>query len=305
MSDRHTLICMSDTVSRFFPGFTALRRDVDGVTLNGVIGGKGPPLLLLHGWPQTHVLWHRIAPRLAERFTVIATDLRGYGDSSKPDGGAKHVEYSKRVMARDQVQLMRLLGYEQFAVIGHDRGARVACRMALDHPQAVTQLTMLDIAPTLTLYSSVTKEFATAYAHWFWLIQPAPVPETTLGNNANFFLRDWVFRGLIPSAISEAAYAEYLRCFSDPPTLHAMCEDYRAAATIDLEHDRADAGQRIPCPTFILWGEKGAMGRLYDMPKMWAERAPHARTQVLPGGHWLPEECPEELLAALTSDWLG
>jgi haloacetate dehalogenase len=286
-------------VAKFFPGFKPLRREVDGVAINGVMGGSGPPLLLLHGWPQTHVMWHRVAPKLAESYTVVATDLRGYGDSAKPATDPKHEAYSKRALARDQVLLMRALGFEDFAVVGHDRGARVAHRMALDHPSVVNRVAILDIVPTLALYSSVTKEFATAYFHWFMLIQPAPIPETLLGNNADFILREWTFRTLVPSVIPEPIYAEYLRCFADAATLHAMCEDYRAAATIDLEHDRADLKKVIQVPTLILWGEKGAMHRLYDVRTTWAERAPKARARALPGGHWLAEECPNALFEEL------
>lgn len=289
---------MNDTIN-FFPGFKPLRREIDGVAINGVMGGSGPPLLLLHGWPQTHVMWHRVAPKLAESFTVVATDLRGYGDSAKPPTDAKHEAYSKRAMARDQVLLMRALGFESFALVGHDRGARVAHRMALDHPSIVKRVAILDIVPTLSLYASVTKEFATAYFHWFMLIQPAPIPETLLGNNADFILREWTFRTLVPSVIPEPIYAEYLRCFADAATLHAMCEDYRAAATIDLEHDRADLKKSLQMPALILWGEKGAMHRLYDVRATWAERAPQARARALPGGHWLAEECPNALLEEL------
>lgn len=222
---------------QFFPGFEPLRIDTGEVAINGVKGGSGPPLLLLHGWPQTHVEWHVIAPRLAERFTVIATDLRGYGDSGKPADGEKHEGHSKRSMARDQVALMRTLGHERFAVVGHDRGGRVAHRMALDHPHAVTKLAVLDIVPTLTVYSNVTKALGLAYFHWFLLPQPAPLPETLLGGNEEFFLRSGPFRGLIPNVISDAVFAQYLRCCSDPGTLHSMCEDYRAGATTDLDHD--------------------------------------------------------------------
>jgi len=264
-----------------------------------VIGGKGPPVLLLHGYPQTHVEWHRVAPMLAMDFTVIATDLRGYGDSSKPADGANHEGYSKRAMARDQVDVMRQLGFAQFAVVGHDRGGRVGHRMTLDHPEQVTRLAVLDIVPTYKLFANVTKEFATLYYHWFFLIQPAPFPETLLGNNADFFLRAWAFRGMIPEAISEDGYAEYLRCFQNPGTLHAMCEDYRAAASIDLEHDKADLDKKIACPLLTLWGSRGAMHRLYDVAATWKERALDVRGKALPGGHWLAEQLPNQLYAGL------
>ncbi len=283
----------------FFPGFEPFRMETSGATINGVVGGSGPPLLLLHGWPQTHVEWHRITPLLTEHFTVVATDLRGYGDSSAPVSGADHVAYSKRAMGIDQIEVMRELGFDRFSVVGHDRGGRVAHRMTLDHPDAVSRLAVLDIVPTHELYSTVSKPFATAYYHWFFLIQPAPLPETLIGNNADFLLRQWAFRGLIPDVISEGAYADYLYFFSDPDRLHAMCEDYRAAATIDLEHDEADMDSPLTCPVLALWGEFGAMEPLYDVLATWRHRARDVRGRALPGGHWLPEQVPDELTAEL------
>jgi haloacetate dehalogenase len=284
---------------RFFPGFAAFRIDTAETAINGVMGGHGPPLLLLHGYPQTHLEWHRIAPALAQRFTVVATDLRGYGDSGKPADGKNHEGHCKRSMARDQIAVMKTLGFTRFAVVGHDRGGRVAHRMALDHPQAVSRLAVLDIVPTYRLYASVTKQFATVYYHWFFLIQPAPLPETLLGNNTDFYLRDGAFRGLVPRVISEEMYAEYLRCYRDPATLHAMCEDYRAGATIDLEHDEADLGIKVACPLLAIWGSKGAMHPLYDVLATWRERAADVQGRPLPGGHWLPEQLPDELTALL------
>ena len=283
----------------FFADFRPFRIRTSGAEINGVIGGAGPPVLLLQGWPQTHIEWRHVAPVLAQRYTVVATDLRGYGDSSKPADGHKHETYSKRAMALDQVEVMRELGFARFAVVGHDRGGRVAHRMTLDHRDVVSRVALLDIVPTRTVYTSVTKELATAYFHWFFLIQPAPVPETLLGTNAAFFLRNVVFRGLVPKAIDEAAHAEYVRCFSNPATLHAMCEDYRAAATIDLEHDAHDAERRIECPTLILWGERGAMHALYDVPGTWRPLARAVYARSFATGHWLPEECPAEVSAAL------
>ncbi len=262
-------------------------------------GGQGPPLLLLHGYPQTHAEWHRVAPALAEKFTVVATDLRGYGDSSKPADGANHEGYSKRSMARDQVAVMKELGFSRFAVVGHDRGGRVAHRMALDHPQAVSRAVVIDIVPTRKLFSTVTKQFASVYYHWFFLIQPAPLPETLIGNSADFYLRDGAFRGLVPRVISEDVYAEYLRCHQDAATVHAMCEDYRAAATIDLDHDMADLDAKVQCPLLVLWGAKGAMDPLYDVLSTWQERAADVRGKSLPGGHWIPEQLPGELTAEL------
>jgi haloacetate dehalogenase len=283
----------------FFPGFETIRIETSGAVINGVAGGSGPPLLLLHGYPQTHLEWHRIAPRLAEHFTVVATDLRGYGDSSKPEDGENHAGYSKRAMALDQVEVMRALGFERFALVGHDRGGRVAHRLTLDHPGSVSRVAVLDIVPTYDIYSNVTKELATAYYHWFFLIQSAPLPERLYGSNADFILRDRHFRSLIPHAMPEEVYQEYLRCFSDPATLHAMCEDYRAAASIDLEHDAADRGTRIQAPLLAIWGRRGAMERLYDVEALWRARAVDVRGVGLPGGHWLPEELPDETFAAL------
>ena len=284
----------------WFPGFKAIRITTSGAEINGVAGGSGPPLLLLHGWPQTHLIWRHVAPALAQRFTVVATDLRGYGDSSKPPEGENHASYSKRAMAQDQVEVMRQLGFDRFAVVGHDRGGRVACRMALDHPQAVTRLALLDIVPTRTVYTEVSKNLATWYFHWFFLIQPAPLPEMLLAGQAEPFLRNFAFRGLIPDAIDEFVFAEYVRCFADPQTLHGMCEDYRAGASIDLQHDETDLATTLRCPTLVLWGVHGAMHRLFDVLGTWRPRAPDAQGKALPSGHWLPEECPQEVTAAVS-----
>ncbi len=283
----------------FFPSFTAFRIATSGASINGVIGGSGPPVLLLQGWPQTHIEWRLVAPQLAQRFTVVATDLRGYGDSGKPPDGDNHANYSKRAMAQDQIEVMRQLGFRRFAVVGHDRGGRVAHRLALDHAAAISRVALLDIVPTHTIYTTVSKQLATFYFHWFFLIQPAPLPETLLAGNAEFFLRTFPFRNLIPGVIPEDVFAEYLRCFGDPATLHAMCEDYRAAAGVDLEHDHSDLMRRIDCPALVLWGERGAMHLLYDVASTWRERATRIHARALPAGHWLPEECPDELSAAL------
>jgi haloacetate dehalogenase len=276
-----------------FPGFEARRIATPGAAINALRGGTGPPLLLLHGYPQTHVEWHKIGPRLAERFTVVMADLRGYGDSSKPEGGENHVNYSKRAMALDQVEVMHALGFDRFAVVGHDRGARVAWRLALEHPDHVTRAAVIDIVPKP--YADVTREFATAYFHWFFLIQPAPLPETLIGNSAEFYLR----RFLGGPAITPEAFAEYLRAFKDPATIHATCEDYRAGATIDLEHAGGDGGRKVACPMFVLWGERGTVGRLYDVMKIWGDHGSDVRGKSLPGGHFLPEELPDDTLAAL------
>ena len=284
--------------AKMFEGFTASKIQTTGANIHTVSGGKGPPVLLLHGYPQTHVLWHKVAPRLAENFTVIAADLRGYGDSSKPADGENHSGYSKRAMAQDQVEVMRHFGFEKFAVVGHDRGGRVAHRMAADHPDRVTRLAVLDIVPTHKLFHSVTKEFATAYYHWFFLIQPAPFPETLIGNSVEFFLNRQ-FRPLMPNAITPEAFAEYVRCFRDPATIHAACEDYRAAASIDLQHDDADLNRKIACPLLALWGERGAMHRLFDVLATWRERAENVTGKALPGGHYLAEEVPDQTFAEL------
>ncbi|MEE8533949.1 MAG: alpha/beta hydrolase [Alphaproteobacteria bacterium] len=284
-----------------FTGFERLEIDCGDAVINLVKGGSGPPLLLMHGYPQTHVMWHKLAPALAERFTVVATDLRGYGDSAKPPGGDDHAGYSKRAMAADQVAVMRALGFERFHVAGHDRGGRVGHRMALDHADAVTKLAVLDIVPTHKLFATTDKALATAYYHWFFLIQPHDFPETLIGNDPDYYL-DFVFArwGADADAFSPEAMAEYRRCFSDPAAIHASCEDYRAAASIDLEHDEADLGRRLTCPLLALWGEKGAMHRLYDVLACWRERAQAVEGRALACGHYLPEEAPEETVAALS-----
>ena len=285
-------------MTEHFAGFRRFRLECSGASINGLIGGAGPPVLLLQGWPQTHLEWRSVAPELARDYTVVATDLRGYGDSSKPADGERHAGYCKRAMALDQIEVMRRLGYERFALVGHDRGGRVAHRMALDHSHAVTKIAVLDIVPTHTLYTRVSKAFATAYFHWFFLIQPAPLPETLLRPQAEFFLRS-VFGRVIPDAIPEDVFAEYLRCFAEPATLHAMCEDYRAAASIDLEHDAADLDRRVGQPLLALWGERGAMHHLFDVAESWRERAHDVTARSLPAGHWLPEESPDAVYATL------
>ena len=285
-----------------FEGFERRQIKTAGATINVLQGGKGPPVLLLHGYPQTHVMWHKIAPRLANDFSLVLPDLRGYGDSSNPPDGEDHFGYSKRATAQDQVEVMEQLGFKHFAVVGHDRGGRVAHRMALDHPERVTRLVILDIAPTHKLYHNVSKAFATAYYHWFFLIQPAPVPETLIGNSAEFYLNSLLGIGrLKPHAITPEAFAEYLRCFRDPATIHATCEDYRAAASIDLVHDNADMDRKVTCPVLALWGEKGVMHRMYDVVAVWRERAATVSGKALPCGHFLAEEAPEETLTELRS----
>lgn len=283
-----------------FPGFEQKRVAGAGAAINLRIGGKGPPLLLLHGYPQTHVMWHKLAPRFAERFTVVCADLRGYGDSDKPESGPPHEAYSKRAMAADMVAVMKALGFPKFRLAGHDRGGRVSHRLMLDHPQAVEKGAVLDIVPTLTLFSNVTKEFATGYYHWFYLIQAYDLPERMIGADPDYYLKKkighWSGGGF---QFDPQALAEYLRCFRDPATIHSSCEDYRAAAGIDLEHDRTDADKRIECPLLALWGEKGLMHKTYDVLATWREKARDVRGQAVPSGHFLPEEAPEETYRAM------
>ena len=286
----------------FFPGFATSAVTTEGTVIHTLRGGSGPPLLLLHGHPQTHVCWHKIAGRLAEEFTVVLTDLRGYGDSGKPADGERHVNYSPRAMARDQVEVMRSLGFDRFAVAGHDRGGRVAHRMALDYPDAISRLAVLDIAPTLTMYERTDKAFATRYVWWFFQIQPFPIPERLIGGDPEFYLREHLGRqNKTPGAITEEAIEEYLRCYRNPATIHAACEDYRAAADIGLELDAADdaAGRKIAAPLLALWGAKGVVGQLYDVLATWSDKAVDVSGTALDCGHLLPEEAPEATLAAL------
>ena len=287
--------------SAFLPGFQLRDVETGGARIRAAVGGSGPPLLLLHGHPQTHVTWRHVAPRLVEAgFTVVASDLRGYGDSARPPGGEDHAGYSKRAMALDQVEAMRSLGFPRFAVVGHDRGARVAHRMALDHPGTVERLAVLDVAPTATMYGRTDKEFATRYFWWFFLIQPFDLPERMIGSDPEYFLRRHVAGQVkIPGAVSEEVLQEYLRCYRDPATIHAICEDYRAAASIDLEHDAADAGRKVEVPLLALWGAMGTVGALYDVLETWREKAPDVRGRALPCGHLLQEELPGETAAEL------
>jgi len=285
-----------------FPGFKRRRIRTSGAAINLVHGGVGPPLLLLHGYPQTHAIWHRVAPELAKRFTVVAADLRGYGDSEKPHGLPDHANYSKRAMARDQVEAMQALGHERFFVVGHDRGGRVAHRMALDHPAQVARLAVLDIVPTRTMYARVSREFAKAYYHWFFLLRPEPIPETLIGANPDFYIESHMgtrHAGL--KAFAPEALAEYRRCFRDPATIHASCEDYRAAESIDLVHDEADIGRKVVAPLLVLWGKHGTVARCFSPLADWAERAETVQGRSLDCGHYIPEEAPVELLRELVT----
>ncbi|MES2257943.1 MAG: alpha/beta hydrolase [Pseudomonadota bacterium] len=280
--------------------FETLRLAVNGVDIHLRHGGSGPPLLLLHGFPQTHAIWHRLAGSLARRHTLVMPDLRGYGDSSKPPGEAGHANYAKRAMAQDMVEVMRALGHPRFHVCGHDRGGRVAHRLALDHPSAVSRLMLIDISPTATMYAARDmRRFATLYYHWFFLIQPAPLPETLIGNNVRYYLDrtlgGWGSDGA--AFITAEARAEYLRCFDTPQAVHAACEDYRAAATIDLEHDEDHGGNRIACPTRVIWGRDSVVGELFEPVADWQAKCRQTVSGIaLPGGHFLPEQCPDLLL---------
>jgi haloacetate dehalogenase len=280
--------------------FKPARIQVPGVEIAVWTAGDGPPVLLLHGYPQTHSIWHRVAPSLAEGFTVVAPDLRGYGASDKPPGSATHVEYAKRTMAADQVAVMAALGFEEFAVVGHDRGGRVGHRLALDHPDRVQRLAVLDIVPTLEVFRTADEILARAYFHWFFLSQPYDLPERLIGADPEYFLR-FALRGWSgdPDCFDPAVVAEYVAAFRDPAAVHASCEDYRAAASIDLEHDEADLDRRIRCPVLVLWGGRGFVGRRYDVLECWGRRAEHVSGAALDCGHFVPEEAPAPTIAAL------
>ena len=286
--------------------FTTRSLDVGGIAINYAIGGQGPPLLMLHGYPQTHLIWHQVAPALAADHTVVLADLRGYGDSDKPAPDPANQAYSKRVMAGDQLLLMASLGFDRFDLVGHDRGARVSHRLALDAPRAVSRLALLDIVPTRHLLSTVDQATATAYWHWFFLPLGNGIPERLIGNDPEFFLRSVVASLVRGFEFDPAAMAEYIRCFSDSAAIAASCADYRAASTTDLEHDAATAaaGQKLKCPTLVLWGEHGFVGRRYDVLKVWREYASDVRGLALPAGHFLAEEVPDQTLGALR-DFLG
>lgn len=285
-----------------FPGFDLVDVGVGPSSVRARIGGSGPPLLLLHGYPQTHHLWHKVAARLRDRFTLICADLRGYGASAKPADLPGHAQMAKRAMAADLVGAMQALGFAAWQVGSHDRGARVAHRMALDHPDSVQKLATLDIAPTREMYAQTTDAFARAYWHWFFLIQPAPFPERMIGADPDAY---WLKKcgsgsaGLSP--FDPAALAAYLAAFRDPAVIHASCEDYRAAAAIDIAHDNEDGGRKVACPVLALWGEHGAVNRCFDVLDLWRRRAHDVRGQTLPGGHYLAEELPDQVADAFLS----
>ena len=283
-----------------FPGFARRRVRTSGATINLVAGGEGPPVLMLHGYPETHAMWHKIAPTLARKYTVVCPDLRGYGDSSRPRGLPDHSNYSKRAMALDMAEVMSKLGHERFHLVGHDRGARVAHRLARDHGRRVRTLTVMDISPTLKMYASTDMAFARAYYHWFFLIQPAPLPEKLLAGQVPYYILGRIGRGrsgLKP--FSAAAQREYVRAFRNPRTIHATCEDYRASATIDLVHDRKDARRKLAMPVLALWGKQGVVEAQFDCLADWREVARNVTGRALDCGHFLPEEKPAEVLREL------
>ena len=292
----------SPMTTSLFPGFTPHRVPTpDGQHIHALVGGTGPALLLLHGHPQTSAIWHKVAPVLAQHFTLVLADLRGYGDSAKPTGDAEHLRYSKRTMAADMLAVMAHLGHARFAVLAHDRGARVAHRLAADQPEAVSRMVLLDIAPTLAMYEQTSNAFARAYWHWFFLIQPAPLPERLIEADPAAYVRDVMGRrsaGLAP--FDPRALAEYVRCLALPGTAHGICEDYRAAAGIDIVHDRADrdAGRQLAMPLLALWGEQGVVHQCFEPLKEWQRVATDVRGHALPCGHYIAEEAPDALLAS-------
>ena len=290
----------------FFPGFELRQVETSGASINLVTGGTGPPLLLLHGYPQTHLMWRKLAPRLAIEFTVVVPDLRGYGDSSKPPAGSDNVNYSKRALAQDQVETMTALGFERFAVAGHDRGARVAHRLARDHAERIERLALLDIVPTLYRFETIDQKAATSSWHWFFLIQPSGFPERLIGAEAEFFLRHQLGALLRePAKLEPEAFAEYLRCFKNPETIRATCDEYRAGATIDLVHDRADRGRRLTMRLLMLWGERSSQGSGYDILSVWRNHAEDVTGHAVNSGHFLPEEAPEDTYRALRDFFTG
>ena len=293
-------------MTNFFPGFEDRRIETSGASINLVTGGSGPPLLLLHGYPQTHLMWRKLAPRLAAEFTVVAPDLRGYGDSSKPLAGPDNLNYSKRSLAQDQVETMAALGFERFAVAGHDRGARVAHRLARDHPERIERLALLDIVPTLYRFETIDQKAATSSWHWFFLIQPSGFPERLIGAEAEFFLRHQLGALLRePAKLAPEAFAEYLRCFKNPETIRATCDEYRAGATIDLVHDRADRSRRLTMPLLMLWGERSSQGSGYDVLSVWRDHAEDVTGRAVNSGHFLPEEAPEDTYRSLRDFFTG
>lgn len=286
-----------------FDGFERHGVRTSEVTINCMVGGEGRPVLLLHGYPQTHVAWHRIASQLAERFTVVAADLRGYGDSDKPAGGPGHAAYAKRRMAQDQVEMMSALGFERFAAVGHDRGGRVVERLARDHPERLTRIAILDVIPlTLSadMFTRVDADFGRDTYHWFFLIQEGGLPERLIGGDPAFYLR-WTFEswGGGRPWLDPPAFEEYLRCFRDPACIHATCEDYRAGVTCDPRDNVTDEGARLTCPVLFIFGRGSRFGARFDPHRYWRDRAERVEVASVPGGHFVAEEAPDETLAAL------
>lgn len=289
-----------------FKGFKRAKLHVNGVNINYRVGGQGPALLLIHGHPQTHIIWHKVADQLAKEFTVVAADLRGYGDSDKPLGDDEHNNYSKRVMALDFVELMQELGFNKFSVLAHDRGARAAHRLALDHSERVEKMMLLDIAPTLAMYRQANETFARAYWHWFFLIRPAPLPESLIESDPDLYLKSVIgarSAGMTP--FTDEALVEYSRCLKLEGAGRGICEDYRAAATIDLVHDQKDidAGNKVTCPLRVFWGESGTVGKVFNPLKEWQKVATDVDGKALPSGHYIPEDVPELLLEEIRKFW--
>lgn len=265
------------------------------IFINVTHGGKGKPLLLIHGYPQTHIMWHKVVEKLSKEYYIICPDLRGYGDSSKPKGDEKHLIYSKKSMAKDMITLMQKLGFDKFFVAGHDRGARVTHRMCLDYPNNILKACVMDITPTYHMFKNTNQAFATGYYHWFFLIQPDFLPETMIGNNPRYYLEEklkrWSAKG---SIFDKESVDEYVRCF-DKDSIHATCEDYRAGASIDMSDDEKDRNRKISTPLLVLWGEKGFVNRTYDVLNVWKEYALDLSGEALDCGHFLPEEKPKEV----------
>jgi len=292
-----------------FEGFDRTEIETSGTTINLVHGGDGPPVLLLHGYPQTHVMWHKVAVLLADHFTVVAPDLRGYGDSGKPPSDGNLSIYCKRTMAQDQVEVMAELGFQSYHVAGHDRGARVGHRMALDHPRRVKSFTSLDVVPSQAAFDSMDADLAFAWFHWHLMRQPAPLPETLISNSAktylDFLLESWT---AVEGAITDEAYSEYLRCFSNPETIRGTCMDYRSIE-LDLQHDEADRGRKLTCPVLVLWAGNMAkrpgwqVGARLNMLDTWRERATDVRGGPIDCGHFLSEEAPDEVTNQLLGFW--
>ncbi len=298
---------MSEIDSRYFPGFVQKSyRTTDGIKIHALVGGEGDePLLLVHGHPETHLMWRFIAPKLAGRYRMVLPDLRGYGDSDKPEGLEDHSNYSKRTMSADLVEVMRQEGFTRFHAAGHDRGARVLHRMIVDTPEKIITCCLMDILPTLDMYQSTNQEFATKYWHWFFYIQGKGFPETLLAADPDFFIHYNLNLKVGPAAranFPEDVLAEYTRCFALPGTIHGISEDYRASATIDIEYDKADGDKKIDLPLLLLWGKNGVVGKLWDVLAGWKKHATNAEGYAVENcGHFVPEEQPEEVLKAMTT----